>query len=823
MRELWRRLWYLLNRSRFERELREEMDAHRAMKGDAGPRFGNALRLQEEAQDEWGWAWLDRLVQDVRFATRLLRRAPAFTCTALGVLALGVGLNLAAFQIVDSLALQWLPVRSPETLVRIYRRSPGGTSTTLSYPAFDFYRQNGSALSSTIALVGADVTLGDEDRRVQAEFVTATYFSELAVSPLAGRLLDARDGKSDAPAVVVLSESAWRSSLGGDLSAIGRPLRINGRPFTLVGVVPRTFVGLEDGTAAAWLPVSQHPAAFPGSTLLVDWRTDAVRFFARLPEGVTAATAEAQLRSTVDALRSLQPGYVREAEWLSLLPAGHYVSFDDAAPGFALIGALVGLVLVAACMNLGLLVLARTLGRDREFAVRLSVGATRGRIVRQLLTEHLLLGALGASLGCFVAVQAARGALAVIGVPGGLAPHFNSRALVVAALLAVLSSVVFGFAPAYQSMRPTGLRRRRLRSVLVGVQVAAASTLLIVSGLLVRGVTRVVRVPLGFDYHHTLTADPNLASHGIAGAAAHAYWSEVEARIRAVSGVRNAALTSLPPFGNRVWVNGERAVIYHVSPGYFDTLQIPLLRGRIFADGEVGVALVSDALARRRWPGEDALGKQYEGASVIGIVGDARTVRVSERSATECYLAITPRQMGEAVMVIRTAASPGAAAAVLQGIMREPDGSLTPSLMPLQDALEEKLAAPRRVAAVASTLGFCALLLAAVGLAGMVAFTVTQRTREIGVRLALGAGPGQIVRAIARQFTKPIAFGAAGGSILAALAGTILSRELFGVSGLDPLAHGGALLLFTVIAALATVPSLRRAIRLDPVQSLRHE
>ena len=232
----------------------------------------------------------------------------------------------------------------------------------------------------------------------------------------------------------------------------------------------------------------------------------------------------------------------REAdEWLELRPAGRFISFEEAVPAVALIVSLVGLVLVAACMNLGLLVLARTLGRDREFAIRLSVGATRGRIVRQLLTEHLLLGVLGAAVACFVAVLATRAVLSMTGTSGGMTPQINIRMIIAAAVLAVVSSVAFGFAPAWQALRPAGARRLRLRTVLVGLQVMAAITLLIVSGLLVRGVTRVVRVPLGFDYQQTLVADPHLSSHGMSPEAAQAYWDGVDARLRQVPGIRNVA------------------------------------------------------------------------------------------------------------------------------------------------------------------------------------------------------------------------------------------------------------------------------------------
>ena len=823
MGELFRRLWYLLNRSRFERELREEMDAHRALKGASGPPFGNDLRLRDEAIDAWGWRWLERLTQDLRFASRLLWRSPVFTITAIAVLALGIGLNLAAFQVIDSVALSWLPIRSPETLVNLHRRSPRSTITSFSYPAFDFYRRHGSSLTGALGLVSAGVTLGADDTgTIDAQFVTPNYFSELGAVPLAGRLLHPSDDGADAGAVIVLSERLWRSRFGGEHSAIDRPLHVNGQPFTVVGIAADTFVGPGGGSATAWIPIGQHRIAFPGSTLLEDWTADSVSFYGRVRDGQATAAAEAELRTAVDGLRTVRPGDVQEDEWLELRPAGRFVSFEEAAPAVALIVSLVGLVLLSACMNLGMLVLARTLGRDREFAIRLSVGATRGRIVRQLLTEHLLLGVLGAIVACFVAVQASHAVLSMTGAPGGT-PQINLRMIVAAAVLAILSSIAFGFAPAWQALRPAAARRLRLRTILVGLQVMAATTLLIVSGLLVRGVTRVVRVPLGFDYQQTLVAEPHLSSHGMSPDAAQAYWEGVEARLRQVPGVRNVALTSLPPFGNRVWVNRERTIFYHVTPAYFETLQIPMRRGRVFSAGEPGVALVSEALARRRWPIEDPVGQSYEGRTVIGVVGDARTVRVGEQSATECYLPIDASQMADGVMVVRVDGPPGRAAVTVRAVMRADDPRLRPSVVPLRDAFEEKLAGPRQFALVASALGTCALLLAVTGLGGMVAFTVSQRLREIGVRLALGAGPLQVVRAIARQFTVPVVWGAVAGSGLAAGVGRVLSRELFGVSGLDPLAHGGALLLFALVAVAAAAPSLRRALRVDPINVLRQE
>jgi len=823
MKDLWRRLWFLLNRSRFERELREEMEAHRAMKGELGPPFGNILRLRDEAVDAWGWRWLERFLQDLRFACRLLWRAPAFTLTAVAVLSLGVGVNLAAFQVFDRLALSMRPVPNPETLVRLYRRSPRSTTTTFSYPAFDYYRQHRSRLSSAMALMRTSVAVGDaEDRRVDARFVTGNYFAEMGARPLVGRLLDPADERGDAPPVAVISEDLWRSALGGDERALSRPLRVNGRPFEVVGVVPRTFVGLDESAPSLWVPVSHHGAAFPGSTLRSDWSGGAVDFYARVPADIPIAAMEAELRATVDALRVERPDQVFDGEWLEIRGAGRLVSLDEAAPAFALIGALVGLVLVAACMNLGLLVLARTLVRDREFAIRLAVGATRSRLVRQLLTEHLLLGLLGAAVGCLVAMPAAAAVFRLTGSSPSLTPQFNYLTAVIATLLAVLSSIVFGFAPVWQTLRPVSERRLRMRSVLLAAQVTTAIALLVVSGLLVRGVTRIVRVPLGFEYQQTLVADPGLANHGVSDAAED-YWRRAESRIRQQAGIQNSALSSLAPLGNRVTVNRERTVFYDVTPSYFDTLRIAVLRGRIFDAGEPGVAVISQGLANRRWPGEDALGKTYDGDTIVGVVSDARTVRLNEGAATEYYRPIQPKDMPGAVLIVRVEGAPQRFTNGIRATLQAEDPRLTPEVFALQDALATKLAGPRQAAQLVSLLGACALLLAVTGFGGMVAFTVSERLKEIGIRLALGAHPRHVLGAVLRQFRTPVLLGTVAGSLLATAAGLVLAQELYGVSSVDPIAHVGAFVLLATGASLAAIPSVRRALRVDPVQTLRHE
>jgi len=479
--------------------------------------------------------------------------------------------------------------------------------------------------------------------------------------------------------------------------------------------------------------------------------------------------------------------------------------------------------LLIVCANVANLLLSRAAVRRKEISVRLSLGATRWRLVRQLLTEHLLLGVIGTAAGCVVAMPIAGAVFRVSGMSPVVQPAFNLRTVATAALLAIVASVAFGFAPVWQTLRPTSPRRSRIRGVLLAAQVSAATALLILSGLLVRAVTRTVQVNLGFDYQHTIVADPDLLSHGVAAGEAADYWRRVEARLRQHPDVRNVAVSTLPPLGNRVAINGERTVFYDVTPAYFDTMQIPLLGGRVFSDRERGVALVSKSLAIRRWPGEDPLGKSYEGNTVIGVVADARTVRLNESGATECYRPIQPDDMPLSALIVRVDREPQTFVPNIRAILRMEDTRLVPQVTTLDEALAEKLAGPRQAAQLVSLLGACALLLAATGLAGLVAFTVSERLREIGVRLALGARPTDILRAVVHQFRVPLLSGAVAGSLLAAAGGTILASELYGVSSFDPLAHLGAFALFAAVAGAAAFPSLRRAIRVDPIQTLRHE
>ena len=822
--EFWRRLHFLLNRSRFERELHEEMETHRAMRADASARFGNIRSLREESADIWGWGWWDRLRQDVTFGWRMMRKSPAFTLTAVAVLAIGAGVNIAAFQLLDAVTLAPLPVREPDSLVRFYRRSPDSKATSFSYPAVTFYSAQNHTLSSSLAAVHAEVALDtDATRHASVHFVSPNYLSELGATTAAGRLLIPADGGAAADPVVVLSESLWRSRFGGDPAMVGRTLRINSRPVTVVGVASSTFWDLTARAYDAWMPISALPHIFPGGNLLTNVDDNPVTFFGRLKPGVTRAAAQADLSAVAVAMRGALPAAAWEHEFVEVVPAGRYAALPEIAAAASIAGALTGIVLLAACANLGTLLLGRGIAREREFSVRLSVGASRQRLVRQLMTESVMLAVAGTLAGTALSFIAARVLLATTDAPPFLQPRLDLPLVAFSMLIAAAAAALAGLPPAFQSVKPAATRARA-RGLLVGVQVATGCTLLVVAGLLVRGVDRVLHTPLGFEYASHVTVDPSLSAHGLQPHAARAYWRQFEDRAAALPAVRAVALVTLPPLGNRAaTARSPRGVVYfnHVEPSYFAAMRIPVLRGRLFTDREPGVAVVSDSFARVMWPDEDAVGKTYDSATVVGIVGNAPTVSLGTASATEFYRPMDDEHIAQAVLVVSVDGDPAPTVTPLADIARAVDARSPATIEMVRDSFARKLQAPEQASVVISILGVTALALGAVGFAGLIGFTVSQRLREIGVRLALGARRRDIVRALLGQFARPLTLGVLGGLACASAFATVLRAEFFGLNPFDPVSYVTAVAVFIVTGMLAATGPIRRALRVDPVSSLR--
>jgi predicted permease len=842
MTELLRRLHYLLTRRRRERELDDELAFHREMAGaDSSRPLGDVIRLRESARDAWGWLWVDQSWQDVRYAARTLRHSPGFSLAAVLMLAVGIGVNVAAFGFFNLIALKPLPVRDPDSILRFERQARDAYASDLAYPHMRFLAEHATTVSAVMATNQSRLALERGEEPVQVHFVTPNYFAELGAGTAAGRLMTARDAERRAEPAVVLSHAFWTRRFGASPSIVGSAMRLNGKPATIVGVAAPEFSGLTMSTPAVWAPLTQQPYFVEGSTLLEDMspETAGVKMWARLRPGVTADAVEQELASLTASLRRQHPEEIWEGEMLPSSPGG-YARIgkgssrgtgppppDNAATVLALGGTLVLLILCVACANLGGLLLARGIARERELGIRAAVGAGAERLVRQLFTESLVLGLVGAALGTALSYVGLRVAMTLADAPPWIDPTPDHRVLAYAAGLGVLSAICFGLAPALQVVRRRQ-RTQRLRHVLVAVQVAASAVLLIVSGLLLRAVEQTSRTSPGFEYEQVVTLSPRLYEYGFNAGAAQAYHDTLAARLQTLPQAAAVGLATVPPLGgisSIAHVARHGSVIHvhlnRVNADYFKALRIPVLRGRGFANGDAQSVIVSESLALRFWPGEDPLGQEYDDHTVIGVVGSARTVALRDAEAVEAYYLMQPDDLPLAVAIVRSTGDPALLAGMAARIAAAIDPKVYADLRLLKTAFHERVQQAEWTAMAVAGLGASALALACLGIVGLVAYTVSQRTREIGIRMALGASARDILSVVLRQLRRPVVAGLASGVLGAAGLSQLMRRELYGVSHLDPVAYLSATGLFVVMVAIAAILPARRALRVDPLRALR--
>jgi predicted permease len=837
MGEIWRRIVYLFNRRRLDAELQADMEFHREMAARAGcNNFGNMLRMREQAHEAWGWTWLDRLIQDLRYGTRMLIRTPGFSIVIVLVLAIGIGINVSAFSLFNMIALKPLPVRDPGSLVRLERRSPTNDTSEMAYPSFAFYRDHAHTLSAAIAVMGVPPMQIDNDvQSTSASFVTPNYFTELGTRPGYGRLLQpALDSSSASQPVVVLSYGLWQRRFNGDPSVVGHVIRINRKPITVVGVTPYTFASLGGQHPDLWMPIAQQPYLIEGSKVLYDWTNSSIRMWGRLAPGVTAHTAEEELRSLTDQLRKTHPEAVWDNEFIHSSPGGHLqVMRPEMYQVAAMVGVLTLLILAVACANVGALLLARGITREHEIGIRMAIGASRARIFRQLCTESILLAGLGAVAGIGLSYAIMRIALVWLDAPKWLTATPDWRVLLFTAGMMLIAAAFFGMAPAVQLARQHQ-RRTIARQILLAAQVAASCVLLIVSGLLVRATQHVLFTDPGFGYQSTISIDPQLGQHGYSEARAKSYLGQMESRLRALPEVRSVSLVRLPPMGHTVSrekrESGGRTVMLYpnwVSPGYFDTMQIPLLLGRTFYPGEKNAVIVSQSFARWAWGGQNPIGQRMPGDDskdiVIGVAGDAHANALSDDDAAEAYWAAQSDNMPGMVVIARSAGPSAKVETAARSISESLDPHLFPeirSLRPLYDNIAKQL---EQIAAVVSLIGAVAVLLAAVGIVGLVGFSVSQRTKEIAIRLALGSPKTRLCAALLKQFAWPVAAGFATGTGLAMIGSKFLRVALFGVSNLDPAGFIGGIGVLLGVALLSGIVPARRAMQLNVARALHYE
>ena len=836
MFEFLRRLRYLLQRGRMDGELNSEMEAHREMMMQAHrPNFGNVLRLREEAREAWGWMWLDRLGQDLRYGIRVLARTPAFTLTAVLVLAVGIGVNIAAFSLFDMLALEYMPVRDAHSLVRLERRSPTNYTSEMPYPSFAFYRDHSRTLAAAMAVLGVPpLHIEDDIQGTSSSFVTANYFAELGTKAAYGRLLNqAFDDKPESSPVAVISYGLWKRRFGGDPAVMGRTIHVNRKPVQVIGVLARDVATLDGQQPDLWIPISEQPYLFNGSTTLTDFDKPGVRMWGRLAPGVTIAGAEQELQALTNELRREHPAAVWENEFLQVSPGGHLqVMRPDMFQVALMVAVLTLLILAVACGNLGALLLARAVQRQREMHIRLAIGAGRMRIFRQLITESLLLALTGGTVGLTLGSAVVWIALRELDAPTWLSATPDLRVVLFTLGVSFVSAILFGFAPAFQIARQAQ-HRTLARQMLVTTQVAGSCVLLIVAGLLVRGAQHAFYTYPGFGFERLITVDGQMEQHGYKPAAAKAYLDEMRRRLEGVPGVRSTALVLLPPLGHAVSredveIHGRPVRIYPnwVTPSFFETMQIPVLLGRTFAAGETNVVVVSESFGRRQWPGQNPLGQRMGDAAkdvVIGVVGDAHVNALSDDDAVEQYWPAIQDQMATMALVLRTDGSTADVSKAAKQISAALDPKLFPEIRQIKTLYNENAAQMAQLAGVVSLIGFVSVLLASVGVVGLASFTVRQKTKDIAIRLAVGASGRSVVQVVLHQFFWPSAVGVVLGAPVAAMGSMILRRALYGVSNLDVMSYAGAILFLVGMLLVAALIPAGRALRVNVAQALHHE
>lgn len=877
------RLRALLRRERVHEEIAEEWQFHvdlrteenirRGMSPEEARRraerdFGNAGFIKDDSWDVRGGGTMERMWQDFRFGLRQLRKSPGFTLVALLSLGLGIGGNAVIFSLISTILLRPLPIAHPESVFEIQqgRVNDPSYSQSLSYPNYKDLRDRNEALSGLAVYRFDPLSLSHNgnNERMWGYLVSGNYFDVLGVRPLLGRMIaPAEDRVPNAAPVIVLSYGCWQKRFGADPEIVGTSLQVNGHSFTVIGVAPPGFTGTVNiFTPDFWIPSMMQQ--WIETTSGLEYRGDGQWLaIGRLKSGVTVEQATAQL-DTVAAQLSKEYPSIDGGMAVRLMPPGLVMpELRNAMIAFS--GALlltVLLVLLIACTNVASLLLARATQRRREMAVRTAVGATRARLAWQLLTESVTLSVIGAAFGLGIAyglIQVAQASLPRTDITLTLDLRLDWRVMAFVVVLAVLTGIGFGLAPALHASKADvvatlkedtsgGRRRAWLRSALVTLQVALSFVLLITAGLTVRSLRHTELLGPGFDPNHAATMSVDLGLQGYDEQRGEIFYQQLADRVRALPGVKAAGIVARLPLGlnqntTSVWPEGPptpqpekmpSAIYNSVSPDYFAAMAIPIVAGRDFARTETAtsakVVIVNETLARQFWPGQNPIGMHLftgnddaEPREVIGVAKNGKYQTLGETPALMIYYPMTQIYDTSAALVARTEGDERALLPVLREEARKLDSNLPVyDAKTLNEHMQLALFPLHAGAAVAGSFAVLAMILAAIGIYGVMAYSVGQRTQEIGIRMALGAKATDVWKMVLRQGITITASGVILGVLCAIGVSKLVANLLVGVSATDPLTFVLITLLLSGVALAACFLPARRAAAVDPVLAIRN-
>ena len=815
--------------------------------------------------------FLKGLFQDVQFGLRMLWKSPAFTAVSVASLALGIGLNTAIFSLVNVILIRPVPVVKEQPRL-VWMRAP------ISYPDYIDYQNQTQSFEGMAAITGTSefsLTQGNEPELLKGEYVTANYFDVLGISAMKGRTFDVTEGQTPTP-VVVLSEHLWRTRFNSDANIIGGQVSLNGLDFTVVGVAPERFIGTEVGlNRELWVPLVMQPVlnppeaartADPGASRFTERNSHWLAVFGRLKSGVSLEQAGSELTTVARHVAEtysgkVEPETLRSVQLLSMSGGIDPRDRQEALPLAGIVMAIVALVLLIACVNIASLLVARAAIRSRETAIRQALGATRRRLVRQWLTESVLVGIGGGTLGLLLALWANQLLLTFLQTTplASLELALDWRVLLFTLAISIATAMAFGLAPAIHasrhdlvmslksenSLRGGGSRPSRLRTVFVTAQLTLSVVLLVGAGLFIRALQSASTIDPGFRVDRALTVPVNLGLLRYRESEGQSFYRSLLERVEAQPGVERASLVRFSNLGfsyaqYQVFKEGGNdegvSVGFNVvGPNFFNTMETPLLRGRDISEadnkGAPGIVVLNETLAGTLWPNEDALGKRISLAGskgpfleVVGVARDSKYRTLGEDPLPYVYQPVLQSYDPKMTLIVRTKGEPQSVAATVREQIRTLDPHLpVADMKTLKDQVDLSLFPSRVAAWTLGGFGVLALLLAAIGIYGVVSYSVAQRTHEIGVRMALGAKEKDVLRLVLGEGLFVVGVGLAAGLLLAFAATRAIAGLLYGIGATDPLTYAGVPLLLGFVALVASYIPARRATKVDPLVALRYE